>query len=113
MQYNKNSLLDYENPEIIEQNKEAAHTIWMPYDSIDEIAELKTSKYKLSLNGVWDFKWVFGDSRTPEGFFMPDFDSSNWDKTEVPSVWQLKGYGKPYYLAFDYPPALSKRKKEI
>lgn len=113
MQYNKNSILDYENPEMIEQNKEAAHTIWMPYDSIDEIAELKTSKYKLSLNGIWDFKWVFGDSRTPEGFFMPDFDSSNWDKTEVPSVWQLKGYGKPYYLAFNYPPALSKRKNEI
>ena len=113
MQDNKNSLFDYENPEIIEHNKQAAHAIWMPYDSIDEIAEHKTSKYKLSLNGVWDFKWVFGGSIAPEGFFMPEYDSSNWDKIEVPSVWQLNGYGKPYYLAFDFPPALSKKKNEI
>lgn len=106
-------LRDYENPEMIEQNKQAAHAIWMPYDSLTEITELKDSKYKFSLNGVWDFKWVFGNGKTPEGFFMPEYDSSSWDKLDVPSFWQLKGYGKPYYLAFDFPPALSKKKREI
>jgi len=113
MNANKAVLLDYENPKMIEQNKEAAHAIWMPYDKINEISELKDSKHKLSLNGIWDFKWVPGGSAMPEGFFMPEFDSSFWDKLDVPSVWQLKGYGKPYYLAFDFPPALSKRKNEI
>jgi len=108
-----NFLYDYENPEIIEINKEAAHTIWLPFDSIDEISELKASKYKLSLNGVWDFMWVFGCGAYPEGFFRPEYESSGWNKLDVPSVWQLKGYGKPYYLAFDFPPALSKKKYEI
>ena len=113
MIYNKATLLDYENPEIIEYNKESAHAIWMPYDSINEIAELKDSKYKHSLNGIWDFKWIPGGSAMPEGFYLPEYDATEWDKTEVPSVWQLKGYGKPYYLAFDFPPALSKKKSEI
>jgi len=106
-------LLDYENPKMIEQNKEAAHAIWMPYDSVDEIADLTDSKYKLRLNGVWDFEWVIGDGKTPDGFFSPEYDSSVWDKIDVPSVWQLKGYGKPYYLAFDFPPAISKKKSRI
>lgn len=110
---NKTTLLDYENPEIIEYNKEKAHAIWLPYDSLEEIAELSDSKYKLSLNGAWDFKWVFGNCPVPENFYISEYDSSDWDTLDVPSVWQLKGYGKPYYLAFDYPPALSKKINEI
>jgi len=108
-----NYLYDYENPEIIEINKEAAHALWLPFDSFDEIVKLKASKYKLSLNGVWDFKWVFGCGALLEDFYRPEYDSSGWDKLDVPSVWQLKGYGKPYYLAFDFPPAVSKKKREI
>ncbi len=106
-------LFDYENPEIIERNKQAAHAIWMPYDSLTEISELESSKYKLSLNGEWDFKWVFGLEPSPADFFTPEYDSSDWDRLEIPSVWQLKGYGKPYYLAFDFPPAIGKKKSEI
>ncbi|MFB0921077.1 MAG: glycoside hydrolase family 2, partial [Oscillospiraceae bacterium] len=109
----KTALLDYENPEIIEYNKEKAHAIWLPYDSFDELAQLKDSKYKLSLNGKWDFKWINGPEAMPKNFFRLGYDSAGWDKIEVPSVWQLKGYGKPYYLAFDFPPALSKKKIEI
>ncbi|MBP8639860.1 MAG: DUF4981 domain-containing protein [Oscillospiraceae bacterium] len=113
MHNNRTSRLDYENPQIIEQNKEPAHTIWMPYDSFDEISELKPSKYKLSLSGVWDFKWIFGKGEVPTDFYLTEYDSSGWDKLDVPSVWQLKGYGKPYYLAFDFPPAISKKKNKI
>ncbi len=106
-------LFDYENPEIVGLNKQPAHTIWMPYDSFSEAAEQKASKYKLSLNGEWDFKWLIGEGGSPADFFMPEFDSSHWDKIEVPSVWQLKGYGKPYYLAFDFPPEINKKKSQI
>lgn len=106
-------LHDYENPEIIERNKEEAHALWMPYDSIEGIEEQKVSPYKMSLNGRWDFKWILGGKDMPEGFYNPAYDTSAWDKIPVPSVWQLQGYGKPYYLAFAYPPALSTKKSEI
>lgn len=109
----RTELFDYEDPEIIGRNKREGHEIWMPYDSFEELAEQSESKYRLSLNGVWDFKWIYGNATVPEGFFDPGYDSSGWEKTEVPSVWQLKGYGKPYYLAFAYPPTLSTKKREI
>jgi beta-galactosidase len=36
-------------------------------------------------------------------FFQPSFDVSYWDEIEVPSNWQLKGYGKPIYTNIRYP----------
>ncbi len=71
------------------------------------------SKYRLSLDGEWDFKWVMGTSGRPEGFAAPEYDSSGWDKIEVPSVWQLKGYGKPYYLSHSYPPAVNAKRGHV
>lgn len=106
-------LPDYENPLVIEKNKETAHAELMPFENISEIKSGKTSKYKLSLNGMWRFKWVLGCKNLPENFYKNDFDTALWDSIEVPSVWQLKGYGKPYYLAFSYPPAISVKKSEI
>src|SRR5690606_24904301 len=32
---------------------------------------------------------------------------------EVPGVWQLQGYGIPYYLANTYPPGIGKRASRI
>lgn len=109
----KKCLHDYEKPEFIEENKEKAHAICIPFDDVHEIAEQKESKYKFSLNGKWDFRWILGDKNLPDDFYKLDYDTSGWDKIDVPSVWQLKGYGKPYYLAFAYPPALSVKKREI
>lgn len=48
------------------------------------------------LNGEWDFK-----------YYERDFDESriekSWDKIEVPSCWQLKGYDNPNYANAAYP----------
>lgn len=104
---------DYQNPLVIKINKEDAHQIFMPYDDIDDINADKPSDYKLSLGGKWKFKWVLGEAPYPESFYSPSFDTDSWDDITVPSVWQLEGYGKPYYLAFAFPPALSTKKNKI
>lgn len=104
---------DWENPCMIKQNKEDGHVIAMPYDSLEDSLKGEKSKYKLSLNGKWKFNWVMGIDKRPVDFYKDDFDVSSWDDIDVPSVWQLKGYGKPYYIAFDYPPAISTKKSEI
>ena len=109
----KPRLFDYENPEIIGINKRAAHAVWLPYDDEGALMRGEASPYKLSLNGVWDFKWVYGKAPTPANFALPGCNTDDWDKIDVPSVWQLKGYGKPYYLAFAFPPALSTKKRRI
>lgn len=98
---------------MIKQNKEGAHAIFMPYDDINDIKADVASPYKQSLNGKWKFKWVLGETPYPDDFCKPSFDTDDWDDITVPSVWQLEGYGKPYYLAFAFPPALSVKKSEI
>lgn len=48
------------------------------------------------LNGEWNFKYF-------PSVTLLDTDPSAWDKIEVPSDWQLKGYGKPIYTNTRYP----------
>ena len=90
----------WENPEIFKINKEDGHVIAMPYDDARQAAEGQECPYKLSLNGQWKFHWQLGvDSGLPDGFYDSGFDDSGWDDIEVPSLWQLKGYGVPVYYA--------------
>lgn len=48
------------------------------------------------LNGIWDFKYYKRD-------FDEEKNIASWDRIEVPSCWQLKGYGSPNYTNFAYP----------
>ena len=48
------------------------------------------------LNGEWDFAYFKRDVDVPD--FIED-----WDKIEVPSCWQLKGYENPNYTNVNYP----------
>lgn len=109
----KKHLYDWENPLIIKENKEDGRCLALPYSDISQAINKGPSPYKLSLNGTWKFYYVMGITKHPKNFYKEDFDTSSWDNIEVPSVWQLKGYGKPYYIAFDYPPAVRTKKSEI
>lgn len=54
------------------------------------------------LNGEWDFKYY------PSVALMEsESEPSSWDKIDVPSNWQLKGYGKPIYTNIRYPYPIS------
>ncbi len=114
----------WEDPSIIGINKEPSHLIALPYDTINEACtpvasggpwgdpeekeQGSHSPWKQSLNGSWKFSFS-------ETYAMRDqsLDDTHWDTITVPGVWELQGYGTPYYLAFDYPPAISKRKSQI
>lgn len=104
---------EWEDPNITGINKEDGHVLAMPYDTLEGARESGYSPYKLSLNGTWKFKWVKGVSNRIGNFYESGYDDGPWDSIEVPGLWQLKGYGKPYYLAFRYPPGISTKKREI
>ena len=103
----------WENPYMIAENKEDAHNLALPYDTFDEAAAQADSPYKMTLNGVWKFYWQLGLESIRCDYQRADFDDSGWDDAEVPSLWQLKGYGKPIYLCNSYPKALSVKKDKI
>ncbi len=104
----------WEDPGVIAENKEAGHFLAMPYDEEGPCLAGDPSPYRMSLNGVWKFKWIQGaDSKLPEGYFRKDFDDASFDVIRVPGVWQISGYGKPIYLSSSYPAAIAVSKRKI
>ena len=55
---------------------------------------------------MWDFYYAESVQARPTGFFKEDFDISGWDKIEVPSNWEIQGYGIPFYtnIIYMFPP---------
>ncbi|MBQ3150931.1 MAG: DUF4981 domain-containing protein [Clostridia bacterium] len=102
----------WEDPTIYEQNKLEAHNLALPFGETDEFS-FDTSPYKMTLNGKWKFHWHKDADIPVNGFYYEDFDDSSWDTIDVPSVWQLKGYGKPIYLCSFMPEGVSKSKRKI
>lgn len=103
----------WENPAIIQENKEKAHVIALPYDDFDAALARGESPYKKTLNENWRFYWQMGVEGLPDNFQAEDFDDGSWDEIEVPGVWQLQGYGKPIYLSSSYPDAIETAKDKI
>lgn len=109
----KRNLQYWENPYMIGENKEDAHNLALPYDNFDDAVAGGDSPYKKSLNGVWKFYWQMGLETMRVDYRRADFDDRTWANADVPSLWQLNGYGKPVYLCNSYPRALSSRKSKI
>ncbi|HZK39798.1 MAG TPA: glycoside hydrolase family 2 TIM barrel-domain containing protein [Clostridia bacterium] len=109
----KKNMQYWEDPHMIGENKEDAHNLALPYDNFDAAAAGGESPYKKSLNGVWKFYWQMGLETMRSDYRRADFDDRTWDNADVPSLWQLNGYGKPVYLCNSYPRVVSSRKSKI
>jgi len=96
---------DWENEQVIGINKEAAHSTYIPYSTISQslLDYAEDSPYYQCLNGTWKFNWSKSPDLRPLNFYKPDFDISYWDDIDVPSDWQMRGYGKPIYTNVTYP----------
>ena len=104
-QSEQNNVNDWENPKVIGINKEKSRCTLIPFSDIENALKnnVETSNYYKSLNGSWKFNWVEKPDERPGDFFKIDYDDTSWDEIQVPSCWQLKGYGIPYYLNTKYP----------
>ena len=97
--------LDWENAEMIGQNKEPAHNTLIPYHDIKTALNNKReeSRFYKSLNGNWKFQWVKRPADRPSDFYKIDYSVDDWDEIPIPSNWQMHGYGIPIYLNIRYP----------
>ena len=103
----------WENPYIIKENKEDGHNTALPRASVKDAVDGIQPPLRMSLSGTWKFWWQQGVDDLRTDYYADDYDDSEWDDIEVPSLWQLKGYGKPIYLCAYMPDALSTNKGEI
>ena len=76
----------YENPQVTSENRLPPRSYYIPGGC---------SSYQL-LNGTWDFAFFSRDIDVPEQI-------TQWDKTPVPSCWQIEGYEPPNYSIYNYP----------
>ncbi len=96
---------EWEDPQVIGQNKEPGHCTLVPYPNTRTAlkCDRQASRFYKSLNGKWKFNWISKPSDRPVDFYKPRYDVSKWDEIPVPSNWQMHGYGRPIYLNMRYP----------
>ncbi|MDF1576276.1 MAG: glycoside hydrolase family 2 TIM barrel-domain containing protein [Bacteroidales bacterium] len=90
---------DWEDPAIFEKGQNAPHAFHVPFAYIESALENNPAacgNYQL-LNGPWKFKWVETPEEVPDGFWEPRYKVNDWDEINVPSNWQMEGYGYPKF----------------
>lgn len=95
---------DWQNPRVVNVDTlpPRAHSISYPDEASARAMDFARSPRRLSLNGAWKFQFVPVPAQAPE-IAAPDFDDRNWTSIDVPSNWELKGFGIPIYTNVVYP----------
>lgn len=101
----QSALNDWENPVLYEWNKEAPHASFMLFGTQPDVVkdEYSRSPFYQSLNGRWKFSYVDRYADRPQNFYRADLNTSQWKEIDVPSNWELKGFGIPIYTNITYP----------
>lgn len=107
---------DWENPQNLSQGREEARAFFVPFANRDEALKghRRDSSLVRCLNGQWKFHWSPSPDKRPLDFYKPETDVSQWAEIDVPSNWQMRGYGTPIYsnqsytFVRDWPRVMSK-----
>lgn len=104
MKYNINST-NYCNFDVYNIGRLKPRSYFIPFSSREgaDAVTLKSKRYSsdrvVCLNGEWDFAFYKNPNDLPLEF---DSDKAGWDKLDVPSCWQFRGYDKPFYVNIRY-----------
>ncbi|MFI3263044.1 MAG: glycoside hydrolase family 2 TIM barrel-domain containing protein [Rikenellaceae bacterium] len=99
------ALPEWQNEKVVDVNKYPARTVFMSYTSRDEAVanDYTTSRYYIPLNGMWKFLYDDDHRNIPVSAAVePNVDFSYWDDIEVPTNWEVQGYGTPIYVNATY-----------
>lgn len=95
---------DWENEHVFEKNKLDARVPSYSYkNATDALTGNRDLSRMKSLNGIWKFNFVDKSENRPTDFMAKDFAGTGWNDIEVPSNWEMKGYGQPIYTNIVYP----------
>ena len=95
---------EWENPSCIDRNKERPHACFALYENADDA---RTLDYTLSpwvkpLNGKWKFRYAPSVETSLTDFYRTDLQDGDWDEIDVPSNWELQGFGEPIIRNIQY-----------
>lgn len=98
------------DPEVISVNRLPGRAVIGGRSALDPSPA--DDDFRLDLSGEWLFDWHRGVAEL-DPMELGTTGATSGDRIAVPGVWQLQGYGIPYYLANTYPPAIGKRASRI
>lgn len=101
----QSNLNDWENPSLVDYNKEAPHASFFLFNNKKDAVEQNMTKsifYK-SLNGNWKFHYSDKAKDRPKNFNEHQSSGLTWSTLPVPSNWELHGSGLPIYTNIIYP----------
>ncbi|MDE6196560.1 MAG: DUF4981 domain-containing protein, partial [Muribaculaceae bacterium] len=95
---------DWQNPAEFAEGRLAPRATAFPYATVDEAlkADAFKSPYVMSLNGPWKFKYSANPEDRPADFYKPGYNTASWGTINVPSNWEMEGYGTPIYTNATY-----------
>lgn len=97
----KYAFTPWENPMVTSINREPARATAYSFTNVADALEGKREKSRIKmLNGEWDFKFANNLQEAPQDFYKNEV--KGWDKIEVPSNWEMKGYGMAIYKSAVY-----------
>jgi len=90
---------DWQNPAVFARNQEPRHIPFVPYTNLSDALEddWNTSPFYQSLNGTWNFKWFANPAEVPENIHTKRAVSWFRNTIQVPSCWQMEGFGHPKF----------------
>jgi beta-galactosidase len=93
----------WEDPLVCGINRDPARATAYSFNTVKDAITCDRSNTDriLFLNGTWDFYFAIKPSDAPADFYKSRV--SGWDKIQVPSNWELKGYDIPIYKSAVYP----------
>ncbi len=94
---------EWENPAVTRINKLPARATSYSFPDLASALKVKQdeSPFVLSLNGPWKFRYTDTPETAPDRFWTGYM--SEWDEIEVPSNWEMQGYGTAIYTNIQYP----------
>lgn len=76
---------DYiENLDVFESGQEDSRAYYIP-------------EHNISLNGQWKFFYADTPEEIPSDFYTERFKDSKWTTIDVPSNWEMRGFGDPLF----------------
>lgn len=97
-----NTPQELQNPQILHMNRLDPRATMVPASEKGVYYNNKEKSDRLfSLNG--DYKFALFSDKAPENFTDNNFDCSDFDIIDVPSMWQFRGYMEPTYPNVEYP----------
>nr|WP_241774328.1 glycoside hydrolase family 2 TIM barrel-domain containing protein [Flavobacterium sp. Root935] len=100
--HKKYQFAPWEDPTVTSINRQPSRATAYSYTSVEDALKGDRTKSRIQmLNGDWDFKYAVNLKEASKDFYKSTV--SGWDKIEVPSNWEMKGYDNPIYKSAVYP----------